>query len=358
MITDPIDFSQVQRALVIKLRHHGDVLLTSPLFQVIKNHAPHVQLDALVYSDTQEMLALHPAISSVHTIDREWKRSAALVQGAREWTLLRTLMKRRFDLVIHLTEHPRGAWLSRLLRPAYAVAVKKAAPFWKGSFTHLYPLPSHTPRHTVECNLDALRRVGLYPEEHEKRLVLTPGAPAEEKVARLLQQSGVAAKQFIHIHPTSRWFFKTWPASRVANLILELGRAGHRVVLSAAPAANERDMIARIKEQLKAPVVDFTGMLSLKELAALTAQARLFIGVDSAPMHIAAAMGTPVVALFGPSGEAQWGPWMTPNRVVTSRHPCRPCGNDGCGGSKVSECLTTLPVEQVLAAANELLAQQ
>ena len=117
-------------------------------------------------------------------------------------------------------------------------------------------------------------------------------------------------------------------------------------------------MIARIKEQLKAPVVDFTGMLSLKELAALTAQARLFIGVDSAPMHIAAAVGTPVVALFGPSGEAQWGPWMTPNRVVTSRHPCRPCGNDGCGGSKVSECLTTLPVEQVLAAANELLAQQ
>ncbi len=358
MITDPIDFAQVQRALVIKLRHHGDVLLASPLFQVIKNHAPHVQLDALVYSDTQEMLALHPAINSVHIIDREWKRSAALVQGAHELTLLRTLMKRHYDLVIHLTEHPRGAWLARLLRPKYAIAVKKAAPFWKGSFTHLYLLPRQTPRHTVECNLDALRRVGLYPEEHEKRLVLTPGAPAEEKVARLLQQSGVAAKQFIHIHPTSRWFFKTWPAARVANLILELGRAGHRVVLSAAPAANERDMIARIKEHLKAPVVDFTGMLSLKELAALTAQARLFIGVDSAPMHIAAAMGTPVVALFGPSGEAQWGPWMTPHRVVTSRHPCRPCGNDGCGGSKVSECLTTLPVAQVLAAANELLAQQ
>ena len=356
MVSDPVDLSRVQRVLVVKLRHHGDVLLTSPVFQVLKNHAPHAELDALIYSNTQDMLTLHPAIHNVHTIDREWKHLGPLAQGAGEWAVLRTLMKRRYDLLVHLTEHPRGAWLSRLLRPLSSVATKKHAPFWRGSFTHLYPLPPHTPRHTVECNLDALRRLGIYPDEHEKRLVLIPGAPAEEKVAGLLRQSGVTAKHFIHIHPTSRWFFKTWPASRVANLILELGRAGHRIVLSAAPEANEREMIVRIKEQLKAPVVDFTGMLSLKELAALTAQARLFIGVDSAPMHMAAAMGTPVVALFGPSGEAQWGPWMVPHRVVTSSHPCRPCGNDGCGGGKVSECLTTLSEERVLAAANELLA--
>ncbi|HET9651135.1 MAG TPA: glycosyltransferase family 9 protein, partial [Usitatibacter sp.] len=82
-------------------------------------------------------------------------------------------------------------------------------------------------------------------------------------------------------------------------------------------------------------------------------------GVDSAPMHIAAAMGTPVVALFGPSGEKQWGPWHVPHRVVGSdRHPCRPCGNDGCGGGKVSECLTELEVDRVHAALNELLTRQ
>jgi heptosyltransferase-3 len=75
-------------------------------------------------------------------------------------------------------------------------------------------------------------------------------------------------------------------------------------------------------------------------------------------MHIAAAMGTPVVALFGPSGEKEWGPWKVAHRVVASdHHPCRPCGNDGCGGSKVSECLTQLPVDRVHSAVNELLAQ-
>jgi heptosyltransferase-3 len=93
-------------------------------------------------------------------------------------------------------------------------------------------------------------------------------------------------------------------------------------------------------------------------MAALSARARLFFGVDSAPMHIAAAMGTPVVALFGPSGEHEWGPWRVPHRVVTSTHPCRPCGNDGCGGGKVSECITLLPVEQVRSAVNELLSQR
>jgi len=80
--------------------------------------------------------------------------------------------------------------------------------------------------------------------------------------------------------------------------------------------------------------------------------------VDSAPMHIAAAMGTPVVALFGPSGEMQWGPWGVPARVIASNaHPCRPCGLDGCGGSKVSDCLTTLPVERVHAGLRSLLAE-
>jgi heptosyltransferase-3 len=105
------------------------------------------------------------------------------------------------------------------------------------------------------------------------------------------------------------------------------------------------------------PTFDLSGQLSLKELAALAARARLFVGVDSAPMHIAAAMGTPTVAIFGPSGDREWGPWQTQSRVVTSLiHECRPCGRAGCNDSKISECLTTLPVAQVLAACEELLA--
>ena len=96
----------------------------------------------------------------------------------------------------------------------------------------------------------------------------------------------------------------------------------------------------------------------MKALAALTGSAKLFIGVDSAPMHMASAVGTPVVALFGPSGEKEWGPWSSVARVVASdAHPCRPCGIDGCGGGKISDCLVTLPEGRVLQAVYELLGR-
>jgi len=101
-------------------------------------------------------------------------------------------------------------------------------------------------------------------------------------------------------------------------------------------------------------VVDLSGKLSLKQLAALTQRARVFVGVDSVPVHIAAAMQTPVVALFGPSGDLEWGPWQVRAQVITLGYSCRPCGLDGCGGGKVSDCLTDISVDQVLTAVRAL----
>ena len=159
------------------------------------------------------------------------------------------------------------------------------------------------------------------------------------------------------IHPASRWSFKCWPAERNAGLIDRLSPA-HRVVITAAPEPAEMSLIEKILSKTKSKPVNLAGKLSVRELGALTARARLFIGVDSMPMHLAAAMGTPSVALFGPSGEQEWRPWRVAHRVVTTSHPCRPCGNDGCGGGKISECLTTLGVDDVYAAAQELLSRE
>jgi heptosyltransferase-3 len=118
----------------------------------------------------------------------------------------------------------------------------------------------------------------------------------------------------------------------------------------------ERAYVADIFERTRSRPLDLSGALTLKQLAALTVQARLFVGVDSAPMHIAAAMGTPVVALFGPSGDIEWAPWKVPHRIVASdAFACRPCGYDGCGGGKVSECLTSISCAQVLSAIDDLM---
>lgn len=355
MVPDAINLTSLRRALVVKLRHHGDVLLASPVFRTLKHRAPHLEVDALVYADTREMLEGHPDISRLHTVDRSWKRQGLALQARHEGDLLRALAARKYQLIVHLTDHWRGAWLAQLLRPRWSVAPARAGPFWQWSFSHRYPLAGN--RHTVETNLDALRRVGIQPEAPEKRLVLVPGPEAEARVDELLAAHSLAPKGFIHVHPTSRWLFKAWTDGANAALLRALLRDGHRVVLTAAPEPKEKAMVARILAETTGGVVDLSGQLSLREMGALSARARLFFGVDSAPMHIAAAMGTPVVALFGPSNENVWGPWMVPHRIVSSAHSCRPCGYDGCGGGKVSECLTSLEAERVRAAINDLLAQ-
>jgi heptosyltransferase-3 len=359
MVPDAVDLGAVRRALVVKLRHHGDVLLASPVFSVLKAHAPRLEIDVLVYDDTREMLTLHPAIAEVHAVGRGWRSAAAPARLAHEMRLLRTLRARGYDLLVSLTEHPRGAWLARLLAPRWSVAPEQPhrGRLWRRSFTHLYRLPRGGRRHAVELNLDALRRIGVYPDDGERGLVLVPGAAAEADIRTRMAALGLGDGGFVHLHPASRWRFKCWPADRTAALVDRLAAAGERVVLTAAPSEPELELVRAIRAACRADTVDLSGQLTLKQLAALTGHAKLFVGVDSAPMHIAAAMGTPVVALFGPSGELEWGPWRVASRVVVSdAHPCRPCGNDGCGGGKVSECLTTLPVERVFAAASELLA--
>ena len=358
-LKDAVPLAQVRRALVIKLRHHGDVLVSSPVFSVLKNHAPHVEIDALVYADTAEMLTLHPAIRQVVTVDRQWKKLGAWRHLQAEMDLYRQLKGRDYDLIIHLTEHWRGAWLSRLLGPKWAVSCNRpdAGAMWHKSFTHIYPMARALPRHMVENNLDALRRIGIQVHSGERNLLLVPGPAAESAVAGKLARYGLQPGQFIHIHPASRWLFKCWSVERMAALIQSLLDSGHQLVLTAAPSVDERRMIDAIQARLPNPVPSLSGELSLKELAALTKAARLFVGVDSAPMHIAAAVGTPVVALFGPSGDKQWGPWGAGHRVIaSSQHTCRPCGLDGCGSGKVSDCLESLAVEDVLAAVREQLA--
>jgi heptosyltransferase-3 len=362
MLKDAVPLGEIAHVLVVMLRHHGDVLLASPVLAALKAQAPRAEIDALVYDDTAPMLEGNPALAGLHTVGRGWRNMAAPARLLFEWRLFLALHARRYDLIVHLTEQPRGAWLARALGARYRVApvVPDRGAFWAGSFTHLYPLARNGRRHKVEANLDALRRIGLQPGMEERRLCFVPGAAAEASVASLLAAEGLTPAPgtgYVHIHPASRWSFKCWTAERNAELIDRLS-AAQRVVITAAPDPAEMSLIDEILSKTKSKPLNLAGKLSIKELGALTARARLFIGVDSMPMHLAAAMGTPAVALFGPSGEQEWRPWRVAHRIIASSHPCRPCGNDGCGGGKISECLTTLPVDEVYAAAQELLSRE
>lgn len=355
---DAVAPAELRRALVIKLRNLGDVLLTSPVVSVLKAEVPQIEVDAMVYADTADMLRGHPDLAQLHEIDRDWKRLSPPARLRKELQLLSALRGRDYDLVLNLTDHGRGAWMSRLLRPRYAVAPDiRTGRFYRAAYTHLYPVVGGNRRHTVEINLDALRRIGLHASPAQRKLVLEPGDAAKASVERILADSGLKPKSFVLIHPGSRWFFKCWPPDRVAQLCTTLAGRGMTVALVSGPDPLELRLLESVRSQTTADTAAFPGNLSLRELAALIGNARLMVGMDSAPMHMAAAMGTPVVSFFGPSGEIEWGPWMVPHRILTSSHPCRPCGRDGCGGGKRSECLEVIGLDEAIAAIESLLEE-
>ena len=356
-LPDAIDLTRVRRVLVIKLRHFGDVLLTSPVFSVLAQAIPDVEIDALVYAETAPMLTDHPSISQVHSIDRNWKNQDIKTQWQQERQLQKNLRSRDYDLIIHLTEHARGARLVRRLKPAYAVAQSypdKRGRWWRNSFTHTYRIPAK-PRHTVEIHLDALRRLGIYPTSEDRRLVLIPGDDAVNKADELMRQHGLEQGEYLLIHPTSRWMFKGWTRQGFASVLEQLHGLGHKLVLTSAPDPAELEVVEEIMTEIEElPVVNLEGQLSLKELAALIEHASCFIGLDSVPMHIAAAMNTPCVALFGPSDEQTWGPWQVKHAVLTESYSCRPCGLDGCGNGKISDCLVSIKPDDVVSAVKLL----
>ena len=357
-VADGVDFNQVKRVLIIKLRHHGDVLITSPMFTVLKQQFPHLDIDALVYKDTMPMLQDHPYIGELLYIDRNWKRLGLKGQIREEWKLIKHLKSRQYDVIFHMTDHWRGLTLVKLLRPPVSVTQihpMRPGKFWKNTFTYNYPV-NFKKRHMVEKHLDAFRRLGVYPTTEQKRMLVVPGQAAEESVTAILKDADINPGEYIHFHPTSRWLFKSWDESSVAGLINELQSRGHKIVLTAAPDEAEMNMVRRILEKVEVPLLNLAGKVSLKELMVIIQRAKLLIGVDSVPMHIASATNTPCLAFFGPSNELEWGPWMNRHTILSSSHSCRPCDLAGCGDGRKSECLSALTVEQALSAAELLLA--
>lgn len=337
------DLSRVKKILVIKLRHLGDVLLTGPVFSALKRAMPQASIDAYVYKETIPMLDGSPDIHGFVSYDRNWKKLSWFNKMAREAVLLRQIRKNGYDLVINLTEGDRGAVAAKVSRAGIRVGFEPKGSFQKKIYSHIV---KHCPslRHTVERNLDAVRRIGIFPDPKDRDLFFH--IPREALVGMQSYQGAIL------IHPTSRWKFKCWSVLKMRALIQELLKRGKRIVLTSGPDADEKRMVQEIGQGL--PIKIFTGVLSLKEFGALIHLSELLICVDSVPLHLASALKKPVIALFGPTSDITWGPWRNPHaRIVSQSMSCRPCYQDGCGGSKYSDCLQTLSVDAVLQAVEE-----
>ncbi len=348
-----------KRVLVTKLRHHGDVLLTTPLIRALHHYYPGIEVDALIYRETEDMLRHNPQVTQRWTIDRSWKKEGAKTQLGHERRLWRALKARRHDLLIHLTESWRGVALARGLGVARSIAFaypRRDNAFWRHGFTDLVALPE-SPCHNAALQLSTLSVLGVTSNAEDFPLSLTVDEAARTVFLDTLRCAGWQGAPYILIHPGARWFFKCWEDASFAAVIEALTARGHTVVLTGAPEARETEMAGKILAHLKdkARVHSLVGQLSLAGLAAAIDGAQLFIGVDSVPMHMAAALQKPGVALFGPSKVHEWAPWQAPITVLkasdwaTLPHP------DSIDTATTTRYLAAIPAEAVLEAVSARL---
>jgi predicted lipopolysaccharide heptosyltransferase III len=284
--------------LLLQIKRIGDLVLTTPAIAALREKFPHANITLVVSRDDAPLL---PAISDV---DR-----ALVIQ--RNWDdikIFRTIFHERFGCCIDFTRNDRSALLSFFSRATKRIVsdrIKLHSRLRSSAYNEFVDCGTRE-LHTVDYNLALLRPLEIRGAPAAPKLELPPAArDRADEIRRSFKIDG----PFVIFHPGSARLEKFWAPERWAETI----EYAHSVlnlqpVLTSGNSALEQQHVAEITSKLSNPIVDLTGKIDLLTLAALTQEARLVVTVDSAPMHLAAAMQAPQVVLFGPTNPFHWRP--------------------------------------------------
>ncbi|HJO39552.1 MAG: glycosyltransferase family 9 protein [Vicinamibacterales bacterium] len=349
----------VARVLVLRLERIGDLLMTLPALAQLRAALPEATIDLVVGSWNEPLARLLTVVDRVHTIDAPWlsrgpssRGYTELIRRARSWRDC------RYDLAVNFEGDIRSNALMTL-----SGAPRRAGFDVKGGGALLTERGEFEPGAHVAVNagrlVDTILTRPSMPLAPNDRPILDLPESARLGAGTLLEH---AREPFIGLHASGGRAIKQWDPARfaeTANRIVAMH--GGTVVLTGS--ADDRATVEQVKGQLTSdtPVVDLTGRADLPTLAAILERLTLYITGDTGPMHLAAAVGTPIVAIFGPSDRANYGLWTTPARARVVRVDiwCSPCNQirrppRRCVGH-VPDCLVGVEVEQVVAAAKDLL---
>ncbi len=323
--------------LVIRYSALGDVVLATSVLEPLRARFPAARIEWVTDALYAPLLEGLPEIAQVHRLAREGADAALPLAGR---------LRGRFDVVIDLQNKLRSAVVARAAAPLRTAFRRRTAlRALMAVFGSDQPLVR---AHATRLYAEALAPLGVTGPGPVK-VSLSPQARA--LAADALQ--GVEAPA-VAIAPGARWATKRWPAERFAAVADALHAQGVRIVLCGGPG--DRDAFAAFRAATRARVAADLSFLPLDALAAALARVDLLIACDSGPVHLATAVGTPVLALFGPTSTTRWGP-PPPGRALSLDLPCAPCSNHG--GDYCPEghhrCLGDLAPQAVLAAAREML---
>jgi ADP-heptose:LPS heptosyltransferase len=295
------------RILLIQLRRIGDLILTTPAIAALREQLPGTEITVAAVAESGAML---PAM-------RGWQH-AIIIRGGESPAWLK-VRRSCFDCVIDFTRNDRSVWLTAISgAPRRIVSHRlKHKSKLRAVFYNEFVDCAMKTMHTVDYHLALLRPLGVTEASAEPRLDLPEfaHAAAADLIARDLQNA-----PFAIFHPGSARPEKFWEAERWAEVIrMAAGELGLRAVLTAGNSTSEGTHLAEIRKRLRTPVMDLTGKLDLLTLAALIERASLLVTVDSAPMHLANALQTPQVILFGPTNPFHWRPRRSPAAILAGK---------------------------------------
>lgn len=354
-----IENQSFNKILVIKLQHHGDMLLTTPVIHSLKMAYPNAVIDVLLYKETLPMLQNNPSLNQLFYLDRQWKQQGKFTRLKKEWQLGRQLQQQHYDLVVNLADQWKAAIFALItkapIRLGFEFEKRKKSQFWQKCHNVIIPTNEHWHLHTVEQNLSILAPLNI---PIMSDVTMAYHAKDQQWLdAKKTEYS--LPENYIVIQPTSRWFFKCWDEDKMAQLISRLQQDNYSIVLTSGPEQKEREMIDTILAQCtsKEKITVLAGQTSLPQLAALIDNAALFIGVDSVAMHMAAALKTPLIALFGPSKLEHWRPWQAIGETIWAGDYAEIPHPDNIKTETQQRYLSAIPVDVVYQSAKRYLTQ-
>lgn len=330
--------------LVIKIGAIGDVILSVPSIRAIRKKFPEAKIYCLVGKESRSILQRCPYLNGVIVFD--YKDKDRGIFGL--FNVLKELRKYYFDMVVDLQNNRKSHLISffSMSSSRYGYNNRKLSFLLNHK---VEPILTDTP--PIEHQFRTLGLLGI--EKQETYLELWPSSEDEEYIRILFESEWISGREKIvgiNLGASKRWVSKCWPLENFAQLSERLSKENIRVIITGTQ--DDLNAASKIQKMTSSKLLNFAGKTTIMQLAALIKRCSVFISADSAPLHVASAVNTPIVALFGPTSPQRHMPPAKKAIVIKAQVECSPCYKPNC---KTMECMSNITVDEVFHAVKKLL---
>ena len=346
--------------LIVKLSAIGDVIHTLPALNAIRNYYPDANITWLVEEDAAPLVIGHKALDRVIVSKRKrWLKalkSLSLLSTIKEvHGFIKVLRDTRYDMILDFQALLKSGILIALARGQRKIGFGKGLEHMEHSYMFLNErIPAIDMEiHALTRGMVLLNAIGIPTNEIEYKLPVSNDDC--EKVDELMKRHDINGVKFlIAINPVAKWESKLWPKERFARLAdMIIDEYDARIIFTGG--SEDRHIIQDIMSAMKGRALNLAGHTTLKMLAALYKKTVLVISTDTGPMHLAAAMETPVVAIFGPTAPWRTGPYGSGHRVVRADPECSPCFKRQC---ETIDCMHQISEDRVMAEVRSVMERK